>query len=145
MSLKDKLKSKIENKYNNKEKEKWEVKAEEYLNDEEKLRQLIKQAGLKAEANKKGPIGKFFDNISLFISLLKDYIKGEYRNIPYGSIILLIVGILYFVVPTDIIPDFIVSLGFFDDAVIIGIVLKQIDADLEKYIQWKIGKNKKMN
>ena len=143
MSLKDKIKLKIEKRFYNKEKEKWEVKAEEYLNDEEKLRQLIKQAALKVEANKKGPIVKFLDNISLLISLLKDYIKGEYKNIPYGSIIILTASILYFVVPTDIIPDFIVSLGFIDDAVIIGIVLKQIDADLEKYIQWKIERKVK--
>ena len=140
MSLKDKFKSKIENKFNNKEKEKWEIKAEEYLNDEKKLEQLIKRAGLKAEANKRGPIGKFFNNISLLISLLKDYIKGEYKNIPYGSIIMLTAGIVYFVVPTDIIPDFIISLGFLDDAVVIGIVLKQLDADLDKYVQWKISK-----
>lgn len=136
MSIKDKLKSKIENKYNYKRSE-WELKAEGYLNDENKLKKLIKKAVLKAEENKKGPIGKFFNNILLLISLIKDYIKGEYRDIPYGSLIMMIAGILYFVTSIDIIPDFILSLGFIDDAVVLGLILKQLDADLEKYVKWK--------
>ncbi len=136
MSIKDKLKSKIENKYNYKRSE-WELKAEGYLKDENKLKKLIKKAVLKAEENKKGPIGKLFNNILLLISLIKDYIKGEYRDIPYGSLIMMIAGILYFVTPIDIIPDFILSLGFIDDAVVLGLILKQLDADLEKYVKWK--------
>ncbi|MEH7356902.1 DUF1232 domain-containing protein, partial [Neobacillus drentensis] len=68
-------------------------------------------------------------------------IKGEYREIPKGSIIMIIATIIYFVSPVDFIPDFIVGLGLFDDAAVIGFAIKQISSDLEKFKDWKLNNN----
>ena len=69
--------------------------------------------------------------------LVKAYIKGDYRNIPYGSLVLIVGSILYFVMPADAIPDVIVGLGFTDDAAVIGFTLKKISDDLNKFQTWK--------
>lgn len=141
MKLINKITKRVEKKYEIDEKEKWETKAEKYLKDLDKANLLIKKAELKAEAKKKGPIRTFFENIVLLIDLFKSYIKGEYKKIPYGSMLMITASIVYFVVPIDIIPDFIVSLGFIDDAAIIGLIMKQIESDLEKYRQWKVERD----
>ena len=38
------------------------------------------------EKSKKGPLSKFFEDIHLMFSLLKDYWKGDYREVSWGSI-----------------------------------------------------------
>nr|WP_281427646.1 DUF1232 domain-containing protein [Mesobacillus maritimus] len=69
--------------------------------------------------------------------LVRAYIKGDYRNIPYGSLVLIVGAILYFVMPADAIPDVIAGLGFTDDAAVIGFTLRQVKADLDKFNAWK--------
>lgn len=52
-------------------------------------------------------------------------------------IIVVLAGIIYFVSPIDIVPDFLVGLGFLDDAAILSFVIKQISDELYKYKGWK--------
>jgi len=64
-------------------------------------------------------------------------LKGEYKEIPGGSIIAILGALIYFVSPIDVIPDFILGAGLIDDAFLIGLVIKQIRSDLNKYQAWK--------
>ena len=41
--------------------------------------------------------------------------------------------------PIDVIPDFIPVLGMLDDLFVLTLVLRQVNADLEKYRAWKEG------
>jgi len=52
--------------------------------------------------------------------------------------VLVTVGILYFVMPIDLIPDFIPVVGFVDDAGVIWAVVKQIKTDLDNFLAWEI-------
>ena len=125
---------------NNKEYEKgykkYESKANEYFEDKEKAEDLLKSAMKKADA-KQGPLKDVWEKLQLLFEIFKAWIKGDYKEIPKGSIIMIIAGILYFVSPVDLVPDFIAGLGLFDDAAVIGFVLKQISEDLEKFKIWK--------
>lgn len=85
---------------------------------------------------KKGPLEEIWDNIQLLFGMVKDWISGEYKEIPVGSIVVIIMGLLYFVSPVDIIPDFIPG-GLVDDALVLGLVIKQVKSDIEKYKAWK--------
>ena len=73
----------------------------------------------------------------LFMSLIKDYYKGNYRDIPYKTISAGVVGLLYTLNPIDIIPDFIPFIGHIDDALVLTFCLKLIEKDLQKYQTWK--------
>ncbi len=115
--------------------EKYQSKAKVYVEDKEKTRQLLKRATEKAEA--KGPLEKIWDKLQLLFSLVKDWSAGNYRQIPVGSILTMLAGLLYFVSPIDAILDFIPGLGITDDAVVLGFVIKQMGSDLEKYRIWK--------
>jgi len=135
------IREKVINTFKNKEFLKWKTKAESYVDNKEKTKELLEVAMEKAESKKLGPIGELWDKLQLVFSLVKDWINGSYREIPKGTIITIIIGIVYFVSPLDIIPDIILPLGFVDDAAVLGFIIKQVGSDLERYRVWKDRKN----
>jgi uncharacterized membrane protein YkvA (DUF1232 family) len=114
-------------------------KAEEYLCSPEKTRKLIDDAISKANThqNKKGPLADVWDYLTALFRLLRAYINREYIDIPWGSIVLVVIAIIYFVSIIDLIADFIPGLGYIDDAAVITFVIAQIKTDLDKFIQWE--------
>lgn len=86
--------------------------------------------------NGKG-LERYSNDLLLLMSLVKDYYKGNYRDIPYKTISAAVVGLLYVLNPIDIIPDFIPFIGQVDDALVLGFCLKLMEKDLRKYKTWK--------
>lgn len=124
--------------------EKTRTRAEEYIRDPEKSRQLLDEALKKAkqkEANK-GPLADLWNNLTAFFRLMQAYMRREYRDIPWASIVIVVVAIIYFVSPIDLIPDFIPFAGYIDDAAVIVFVLKQIKSDLDKFLVWESEQRK---
>lgn len=115
---------------------KYEKSAREYLKRPEKTDVLLKDATRKAE-DEKGALTEIWDNLQLLFQLVGAWRKGDYKEIPTGSILTIIAAIIYFVSPIDIIPDFLLGLGLVDDAAVIAFVLKQITSDLDKFKIWK--------
>lgn len=113
-------------------------KAKEYTGDRKKTGNLVNDAFKKANEfeKKKGPLEEIWDNIQLLFGMVKDWTTGEYREIPVGSITVIIIGLLYFVSPVDIIPDFLPG-GLIDDALVLGLVIKQVKSDIDRYRIWK--------
>lgn len=114
-------------------KNKFGKKAKDYANDKKKTKKLVDEA-IK-QAKKKGPLEEMWDSIQLLFGLVKDWSTGEYTEVPTGSIIAIIIGLLYFVSPVDLIPDFLPG-GLVDDALVLGLIFKQVTSDLEKYKEW---------
>ncbi|WP_223702474.1 YkvA family protein [Sutcliffiella deserti] len=114
-------------------------KAIEYLRDKNKLKHLIKRAEVKVDNKEasKGFVQDTWDNLKTMMELIKAYIKGDYRNIPYGSLVLIVGAIIYFVMPIDAVPDVLFALGFTDDAAVIALTLRKVKKDLDKFAAWK--------
>ena len=110
--------------------------AKTYLNNTKKSNELLDEATTKSNTNKNA-LEEVWDNLQLLITMFRSWVKGDYKEIPKKSIISIIAAIIYFVSPIDFIPDFIVGLGFADDAAIIGFTIKQITEDLEKFKLWQ--------
>jgi uncharacterized membrane protein YkvA (DUF1232 family) len=136
MFNKDNIEKNSKERFLREKNDKWSPEAEKLLEDYDKMEKMLKHAEKKLDERKKGPIRKLFDNVNYMILLLKDYMKGEYKQIPYGSVILTTAAVLYFVMPFDFVPDFISGLGFVDDLAVVTLAVKQIEADLEKYKDW---------
>lgn len=117
-------------------------KAKEFANDKKKAKKLVDEAMKKAkrEKGKKGPIDDIWEKIHLLFSLVKDWASGEYKDVPIGSIVIIIIAILYFVSPVDFIPDAIPGAGYIDDVLILSLVFKQVSSDIEKYKEWSEAK-----
>jgi uncharacterized membrane protein YkvA (DUF1232 family) len=120
--------------------EKTKTKAEAYLRDPNKAKKLLDDAAKKTKGFEKnrGPLTKVWSYLTALYRLLRAYIHKEYRDIPWGSIVLVAVGILYFVSPIDLIPDVLPVIGYIDDAAVIAFVVKQIKADLDNFLAWEI-------
>jgi uncharacterized membrane protein YkvA (DUF1232 family) len=120
--------------------EKTQSKVEEYLRDPEKTEKLLEDAAKKAKDYEKnrGPLDEVWSYLTALYRLLRAYFRGEYRDISWKSIVLVTVGIIYFVSPFDIIPDWIPVAGFIDDAAVIVFVVKQIKTDLDNFLAWEI-------
>ncbi len=119
--------------------EKTKSKAEEYAQDPEKAKILLNSAVKKAKTYDKnrGPLDEVWGYLTALIRLLRAYIRKDYQDIPWKSIILVIAGIIYFVSPFDLIPDWLPG-GFIDDAAILAFIIKQIKVDLDNFMAWEI-------
>lgn len=81
------------------------------------------------------PIELFKDLIDV-IKMLSAYFRGQYPKTPYMTIAGASVAILYVLLPLDILPDFILGLGWLDDAAIIAIALNLVHSDLNNFRNW---------
>ena len=83
----------------------------------------------------------FFSKVKLAAGLLKDYCKGNYREVPWNTIAYLGFGIAYLVSPIDCIPDVIPFVGLTDDTLLLAMVFKGISDDLDDYAKWKASQD----
>lgn len=114
------------------------------LGDKNKANKTIKDALGKAVTNK-GNLESVWSKLVLLFAVAKDYVNGDYTEIPKRSIIAIIGGLIYLLSPIDVIPDFVPVLGFIDDIFILNLVYKQVVKDLEKYQIWKDAQIKSIN
>jgi uncharacterized membrane protein YkvA (DUF1232 family) len=72
--------------------------------------------------------------------LLRAYAQGEYREIPWKSLLLIVAAILYFINPIDLIPDLLPLVGLTDDVGVLFLVYKSIGSDIDKFLEWEKSK-----
>src|SRR5690606_1749948 len=75
--------------------------------------------------------------IEVVFRMLKAYYTKEYRGVATRTLGLLVLGVLYFVLPGDFIPDFIPVVGHSDDLTVIMAIFKSLNTDIEKFLEWE--------
>ncbi len=78
-----------------------------------------------------------FRQVKLAFQLLKDYKGKRYREISWKSVAVIIAGIVYFLSPFDVIPDFLSVVGFTDDAVVLAFIFNSLKKEFDKYKNWR--------
>ena len=84
-------------------------------------------------------LGRYLEDIIVMLQMLIDYIKGEYKEVPWWVIASVTFALVYLLSPIDVIPDFIPVIGYIDDAFVIGICLLLIENDLQTYREWRFN------
>ena len=120
--------------------EKTKSKAEEYARDPNKVKELLVDAVKKAKSyeRNRGPLTEVWGYLTAIFRLVRAYIRGDYRDIPWGPIVLVIVAIIYFVSAIDLIPDILPGIGLVDDAAVIGLIIAQTKVDLDNFLAWEV-------
>lgn len=118
-----------------KEKLKHEANVNKYLNSKTEFFSLINQ--VQNKLSNVGLVKDAKDNINLLLELILSWRHKEYQKLPYKSIASIIAVLLYFVMPIDLIPDFLIGLGFIDDITMISFVIKQLQKEIDEFKTWK--------
>ncbi|WP_303975421.1 YkvA family protein, partial [Streptococcus merionis] len=106
-------------------------KAEKILQNKDDFEKFLQNVELKL---KEVPmVGADLAVVPAMASLLKNFVEGKYRHVPYGTIVAITSSLLYFLSPIDIFPDMIPGIGLLDDAAVIKICLEMVKSDLDAY------------
>ena len=114
-------------------------KAKKIINDDEKLKKLIEDVlkKMKEISSDKKTSAKLNDSLRLFIRIINAYTSKEYTYVPWKTICLIVAGLIYFIYPVDLIPDFLPVSGLIDDIALIAWIYESIQDDIDNFLEWE--------
>lgn len=86
-------------------------------------------------------LGQLKDDLRLLQALCLAYWRGEYRAISPKAMVAVVAGLMYFLSPIDLIPDWIPVLGMLDDIVVLGWVMSTLKAELDAFRAWRVAQS----
>lgn len=114
-------------------------KATSIAGDKEKVEELLSAS--KEKLNQinfeNSKISRLGSNLRTMIRMIQAYGNGTYRELPWKSLLAFVAGLVYFMMPVDLIPDFIPFTGFLDDFTIIMFISGAFQQDIEAFIDWE--------
>jgi uncharacterized membrane protein YkvA (DUF1232 family) len=75
--------------------------------------------------------------VALLASVVGDCAAGRYRRLPWRSIAAMAAALAYVVSPLDLIPDFLVPIGWTDDMLVLVLAWQILKKELREYCEWK--------
>ncbi|MFA0962741.1 YkvA family protein [Roseivirga sp. BDSF3-8] len=114
-------------------------KAKDVAGDDKKLGNLLDATlGKLEEVTGNGDkIESFMSQVQTFIRMISAYRKGTYRGINVKSVVIIVAALLYFIMPIDLIPDFIPVVGLLDDFTIVMYVFKKLNEEIDEFKTWE--------
>src|SRR5438309_1843105 len=55
---------------------------------------------------------KLKSKLKLLTLIIQDYVRGQYRRVPWSAMITVVAAVAYVLSPFDLIPDFLVPIGW---------------------------------
>lgn len=107
-----------------------------YINHPNKMSYLIYLANQKKEGMNQmnEEIAYYFD---LMVSLVSDYVKGDYKKVPIKTILYLISTLSYFAYPKRTFLDQVPGVKIIKKIGLIKFVIDSFKKDLMRYATWK--------
>ncbi|MGZ4451201.1 MAG: YkvA family protein [Nocardioides sp.] len=113
------------------------TRARRMIDDPEALERVAQESSSRTSADTSGHFSGVLDDFRTLVRLVVAYARGQYREIPPDSLVLVVAGLLYVVSPLDLIPDAVPVIGMADDAVVVGWVIKAVREELEAFRAWE--------
>ena len=115
--------------------------AKRILEEQSQLKALFGQVSKKLQtlSGSHKQINELLEHVQLFLRMIKKSFTGEYSSFSNKTLLSLVFGLLYFVTPMDVVPDFIPLLGFSDDLSIIYFIIKNFKSDIEAFKVWELN------
>ena len=108
--------------------------------DSDNTNEVIEDAVGKLNTIPRGPFGETWPYLLAMIRVIRDYQRGDYRDMAASKLLIIIAAIIYFVSPFDVIPDWIPVLGHIDDAFVVALALKSVRTDLDTFMAWETAR-----
>lgn len=113
-------------------------KAGRYAKNSARLVELAKEViGKLQTVGFKGNLSEFQASVQLLIRMVRAYAAGEYKGLPWKSLVSIIAVLVYFVSPIDLIPDFLPVIGITDDVALVVWLIKTLGDDVRKFGEWE--------
>ena len=99
--------------------------------------EFINDEAIRNKINKAYPaLKKVLENVRELYALFKDSVKGNYKLHP-ANVAMIGGGLLYFLLPVDLIPDFIPLVGYLDDLAVLTTIMNSLKGEINAYRSWK--------
>ncbi|GIV61189.1 MAG: hypothetical protein KatS3mg044_0055 [Rhodothermaceae bacterium] len=76
-------------------------------------------------------------DVLVLARMARAWMRREYRDVPWRSLLYAVGALIYFVNPADLVPDALVGLGFVDDMAVIAAVTRALRDDLNRFVSWE--------
>ena len=103
----------------------------------ELLREVLTKAKDVADKENKGVGQVLTDKLTTLSRMVKAYVSGQYRIVPWPTILKIVAVLIYFVSPIDVIPDILPVIGLTDDLAIVLWLFKALHQDIEDFEAWE--------
>ena len=81
-------------------------------------------------------LGALAEDFLLIVRMIESVMKGEY-TLQIWELVKLIGAVAYVLLPLDVIPDFILGLGFSDDVLVVKEVLESMANIITRFRMWE--------
>ncbi len=117
-------------------------RAAEIVESPDRLREMVERAREKAKTadGASRPIAAVIEDLKTMFDMLREVARGSYR-LRKETVILIAGAVLYFVIPVDVIPDFIPVAGFLDDAAVVAWVVKTCRTEIDLFRSFVLSAN----
>ena len=113
-------------------------RAEKAAQSKAKLQSILNSTSEKLQKFSDYPqVQELKSHIDVIIRMVRAHINGSYKGLSNRSLALLTLGLIYFITPVDLIPDFIPVIGYVDDLSVLVAVSKSLQEDIQKFMAWE--------
>jgi uncharacterized membrane protein YkvA (DUF1232 family) len=112
-----------------------------YVNDPDRLHDLVREAAKKACSMPRESFRETWPYFQTMLRLVRAHYRGDYREVPVTTLVVIIAAIIYVVNPFDVIPDWVPGLGLLDDAFVLALAIRRTRETLDEFMIWEIATN----
>ncbi|WPR74123.1 YkvA family protein [Algoriphagus sp. NG3] len=107
------------------------------IKQKDKVSELIAGVGNKiSRAGDNSRVKKLIEPVSVFIRMIKAHFNGTHK-LTNSTLGLVLLALVYFVSPIDIIPDFLGVIGFADDLSVVLAVYAKVKDEIDVFLDWE--------
>jgi uncharacterized membrane protein YkvA (DUF1232 family) len=112
-------------------------KANQIAGEDSKLQKLLKNVSDRLSQVSHHPkVQTALEPILIFKRMIQAHRSGKFK-VSSKTLGLIVLGLVYFVTPIDIIPDFMPILGFTDDLSVILAVFNSVKHEVQDFLNWE--------
>ncbi|MBN3583590.1 DUF1232 domain-containing protein [Algoriphagus aestuarii] len=107
------------------------------MKQEEKVKELVSNSAKKlGKLKDDSRVKKLLMPLGVFTRMIKAHFNGTHK-LAGSTLGLLLLGLVYFISPLDIIPDFLGFFGFADDLSVVLAIYAKLKDEIEDFLDWE--------